>query len=235
MDGNQRGPDAAAMRTAVRVTALTAALLIGIAVGRYAEPPAQAEKPGPDTAKTTPPPVVQIIEPPDASLQPAPPLELWDAYDWTSTPLLPTAGLDAGTQWEIFETVCGKDPDAFCALMAIAKHETDFRADLAGDNGGSLGMFQINTKWHTDRMERLSVTDLTNPVQCAKVALDYLQELARITGFGFSDHGIYMAYNMGPSGARKAQAAGRDTTAYSEAVLAYYRGYMMELEWAADE
>lgn len=162
--------------------------------------------------------------------------DLWsDDRSRIDTPLLATAGLDAETQWEIFEAICGQDPDAFCALMAIAKHETDFRADLAGDNGGSLGMFQINTKWHTDRMERLSVTDLTNPVQCAKVALDYLQELARITGFGFSDHGIYMAYNMGPSGARKAQAAGRDTTAYSEAVLAYYRGYMMELEWAADE
>ena len=159
--------------------------------------------------------------------------DLWsDDRSRIDTPLLATAGLDAETQWEIFEAVCGKDPDAFCALMAIAKHETDFRADLAGDNGGSLGMFQINTKWHTDRMERLGVTDLTDPVQCAAVALDYLQELARITGDGFSDHGIYMACNMGPSGARRAQAAGIVSTDYTEAVLEIYRNYMTEMEWA---
>ena len=119
--------------------------------------------------------------------------------------------------------------------MAIAKHETDFMADLTGDNGGSVGMFQINTKWHTDRMERLGVTDLTDPVQCAAVALDYLQELARTTGSGFNDHALYMAYNMGPSGARKAIAVGRETTPYSEAVLATYRSYKEEMEWAADD
>ena len=76
------------------------------------------------------------------------------------------------------------------------------------------------------------MTDLTDPVQCAAVALDYLQELARITGDGFSDHGIYMAYNMGPSGARRAQAAGIVSTDYTEAVLEIYRNYMTEMEWA---
>lgn len=116
--------------------------------------------------------------------------------------------------------------------MAIAKHETDFMADLTGDNGGSVGMFQINTKWHTDRMERLGVTDLTDPVQCAAVALDYLQELARTTGSGFNDHALYMAYNMEPSGARRAQTAGIVSTDYTEAVLEIYRNYMTEMEWA---
>ena len=96
-------------------------------------------------------------------------------------------------------------------------------------------MMQINTKWHTGRMEVLGVTDLTDPVQCAAVGLDYLQELARTTGSSLTDHALYMAYNMGPSGARKALAAGRTSTSYSEAVLEVYQEYMTEMEWAADE
>lgn len=159
--------------------------------------------------------------------------DLWsDDRSRTDTPLLGTADLDPEIQWAIFTEVCGQDPDAFCALMAIACTESRYTADLVGDDGKSVGMMQINTKWHTDRMEALGVTDLTDPVQCAAVALDYLQELARTTESGFNDHALYMAYNMGPSGARRAQAAGITSTDYTEAVLEIYRNYMTEMEWA---
>lgn len=119
--------------------------------------------------------------------------------------------------------------------MAIAYHESRYTPDLVGDDGKSLGMMQINARWHTGRMEALGVTDLTDPEQCAAVAIDYLKELEGLTGATPDDPALYMAYNMGPAGARKALAAGQETTAYSEAVLATYRSYKEEMEWAADD
>lgn len=215
-------------RTAARITSLVAAFLLGLAVGRYTRTPAQADAPEP-----TPAPTVKVIDPTDA-LPMNSASELWsDDRSRIDTPLL-TADLEAETQWAIFE-LCSQDTDLFCATMAIAYSESRFTADLLGDNGKSVGMMQINTDYHQDRMEALGVTDLTDPVQCAAVAIDYLKELEDITGATPDDPALYMAYNMGPSGARKAIAAGRETTPYSEAVLATYRSYKEEMEWAADE
>ena len=44
----------------------------------------------------------------------------------------------------------------------------------------------------------MPVTDLTDPVQCAAVAVDYLLELEGITGAGTEDHQLYTSYNAGP-------------------------------------
>lgn len=114
--------------------------------------------------------------------------------------------------------------------MAIAEHESEFQPDLQGDNGQSIGMMQINTKWHTGRMEALGVTDLTDPVQCAAVAIDYLQELESRYGFEPESEALLMAYNMGPSGARKALNEGRTSTDYSREIMTVYQGYLEELE-----
>lgn len=205
-------------QTAARITALVAAFLLGLAVGRYTRPPAQADEP----------------EPPPATSEPTA-ADLWsDDRSRIDTPLLDHADLEPETQWAIFD-LCGQDTDLFCATMAIAYHESRFTPDLIGDDGKSVGMMQINARWHTGRMEVLGVTDLTDPEQCAAVAIDYLKELEDITGATPDDPALYMAYNMGPSGARKALDAGRETTPYSEAVLATYRSYKEEMEWAADE
>lgn len=213
-------------QTAARITALVAAFLLGLAVGRYTRPPAQADEPEPPPATSTPAATVPATSEPTAA-------DLWsDDRSRIDTPLLSSADLESETQWAIFTEVCGQDPSAFCAVMAIAYTESRFTPDLVGDDGLSFGVMQINTKWHTGRMEALGVADLTDPVQCAAVGLDYLQELARTTGSGLTDHALYMAYNMGPSGARKALEAGRTSTSYSEAVLEVYQEYMTEMEWA---
>lgn len=216
-------------QTAARITALVAAFLLGLAVGRYTRTPAQADEPELTTA-----PTVKVIDPTDA-LPTNSALELWsDDRSRIDTPLLDHAALEPETQWAIFE-LCGQDTDLFCATMAIAYHESRFTPDLVGDDGKSVGMMQINARWHTDRMEALGVTDLTDPEQCAAVAIDYLKELEGLTGATTDDPALYMAYNMGPAGARKALAAGQENTPYSEAVLATYRSYKEEMEWAADE
>ena len=129
--------------------------------------------------------------------------------------------LDAEAQWAIYDA-CECDAFLFCFIMAIAEHESKFDPQTAGDGGNSLGIMQINTRWHTDRMEVLDVTDLTDPVQCAAVAIDYLLELKEITGAGVEDHQLYTSYNTGPSN--------RTTpTDYSKAALEIYWAYIAEM------
>ena len=113
--------------------------------------------------------------------------------------------------------------------MAIAEHESGFDPEMVGDDGDSIGMMQINTRWHTGRMEALGVTDLTDPVQCAAVAIDYLRELEARYGFEPESHELCLAYNMGPSGARKALADGITSNNYSESVLSTYQNYLAEI------
>lgn len=212
------------------LAAIIIALVLCAVVIATMEPPA-AEAP----AVTRPP--VQITDPAEqgTDTQDKPSAsDLW-SDDGSLRRIKPLdVALEAETQWAIYEA-CEYDSGLFCLVMAIAEHESEFKPDLQGDNGQSLGMMQINTRWHTGRMEALGVTDLTDPVQCAAVAIDYLKELEDITGATPDDPALYMAYNMGPSGARKALEAGRETTPYSEAVLATYRSYKEEMEWAADE
>lgn len=151
----------------------------------------------------------------------------------TAVKLLESVPLDAETQAAILE-LCGGDRDTFCAIMAIAWVESRFDTDAVGDNGVSIGMMQVNTRWHTGRMEALGVTDLTDPVQCAAVALDYLRELSEGYGFGWiTDHDLYMAYNMGPGNARIAIDSGTASSGYSRAALTAYGDYAQEMEAAA--
>ena len=146
--------------------------------------------------------------------------------------LLESVPLDAETQAAILE-LCGGDRDTFCAVMAIAWVESRFDTDAVGDNGVSIGMMPVNTRWHTGRMEALGVTDLTDPVQCAAVALDYLRELSEGYGFGWiTDHSLYMAYNMGPGNARIAIDSGTASSGYSRAALTAYGDYAQEMEAA---
>lgn len=203
-----------------------AALIICAATINFMGPPA-AEAP----TATTPP--AQDATPPaehEADAQDKPSAsDLW-SDDGSLHRIKPLAvDLDAETQWAIYEA-CGYDPGLFCFLMAIGQHESRFNPDTQGDGGDSLGVFQINTRWHTGRMEALGVTDLTDTAQCAAVALDYLRELVSRYGFEPESEALLMAYNMGPSGARKALNEGRTSTDYSREIMTVYQGYLEELE-----
>lgn len=96
-------------------------------------------------------------------------------------------------------------------IMAMIDRESDFRADVVGDNGNSFGLMQIQKKWHTERMEDLGCTDLLNPYDNVTVGINYLGELLD------RDKGIewaLAAYNAGPSGANSGLG-----TAYAAAVM----------------
>lgn len=207
------------------LAAITAALCAVVIATM--EPP-KAEAP----AATRPPvqitdPAAQETDAPDKSSA----SDLW-SDDGTLHRIKPLEiPLEAETQWAIFEA-CEYDPGLFSLVMAIAEHESEFQPDLQGDNGQSLGMMQINIKWHTSRMEALGVTDLTDPVQCAAVAIDYLRELESRYGFEPESEAILIAYNCGPSGAKRLIEAGTTSTTYSQEVITVFRSYRTEMEAA---
>lgn len=62
-------------------------------------------------------------------------------------------------------------------VMGMAQRESQFTADAIGDGGDALGMWQVQPRWHQDRMDKLAVTDLLDPYQCVTVAVDFLSEL----------------------------------------------------------
>ena len=205
--------------------AVSLALCTGIAAGGYICAAREAQEPDlPVPAATAP-----VLAIPEAEAQEITAAGLWsDDRSRIDTPLLKVP-LAAETQWTIFEQ-CGQDAKLFCAVIAIAEVESDFDPQMVGDGGNSIGMMQINTRWHTGRMEALGVTDLTDPVQCAVVAIDYLLELEEITEAEPGDHRLYVGYNAGPSRAKRTSS-----TAYSEMVMEIYQEYIGEMEKPATE
>lgn len=80
-------------------------------------------------------------------------------------------------------------------VMGMAQKESQFTADAIGDGGDALGMWQVQPRWHQERMDKLGVADLLDPYQCVTVAVDYLSEM-----LGWYDGDIakaLTAYNQG--------------------------------------
>lgn len=68
------------------------------------------------------------------------------------------------------------------------------------NNGNCIGLMQISSKWHTERMQKLGVDDLTDEKQNILVGIDYLAELFE----KYEDpYLVLMLYNMKRSTAFK--------------------------------
>lgn len=107
-------------------------------------------------------PVVQIIEETEAvSME----------YD----PVRDDIPLDAEIQRLLYKA-CGETGIRYELALAVIWQETDFR-NVIGDGGESAGYMQVQKKWHSERMERLGVTDLLDPYGNFLVGLDFLAEL----------------------------------------------------------
>lgn len=124
--------------------------------------------------------------------------------------------LDTGVQEHIrvLSAEYGVDPEL---VFAVIQKESTFNASAVGDNGRSLGLMQIQPRWHAERMSRLGVTDLLDPYQNVKVGIDILAELAAT---GKPIEWVLMAYNGGPSYANDMWAAG-EVSGYACTVLSY--------------
>lgn len=61
-------------------------------------------------------------------------------------------------------------------VVAMIWQESRYNADAVGDSGNSLGLMQIQPRWHSGRMEKLGCPDLFDPFQNVTVGVDYLAE-----------------------------------------------------------
>ena len=114
----------------------------------------------------------------------------------------------------------GIDPAIVFAMIEV---ESKFDRDAIGDRGNSLGLMQIQPKWHEERMERLGCDDLLDPYQNVEVGIDYLSELV---GMGRGLEWALMAYNGGYSYANAYVSRG-EVSHYAREVL----DISDELEW----
>ena len=100
-------------------------------------------------------------------------------------------------------------------VLAIIGQESNYRPDAVGDNGNSLGLMQIQPRWHQARMDDLGVTDLLDPYQNVTVGIDLLAEL--ISENKGTEWAV-TAYNAGVGTADYNNAIGTRTE-YTESVM----------------
>lgn len=84
--------------------------------------------------------------------------------------------LEADVQEQIFNYCYDHSISPFL-IFAMAYQESRFDYEIVGDSGNSIGLLQIQPRWHQERISRLEVVNLYEPMQNTKVAVDYLCEL----------------------------------------------------------
>lgn len=102
--------------------------------------------------------------------------------------------LDGDTQ-ALLHAACEEAGITYELALAVIRQETEFR-NVIGDNGDSIGYMQIQPRWHEERMERLGVTDLTDPYSNFRVGCDFLAEL--LSKYTLEE--ALTAYNSGKPG-----------------------------------
>lgn len=99
-------------------------------------------------------------------------------------------------------------------VLAVIGKESQYNPEAIGDSGNSLGLMQIQPRWHSKRMQQLGCDDLLDPYQNVVVGVDILAEkLAK----GSTEWAL-MAYNGGNQYADALQARG-EVSEYAEAVI----------------
>lgn len=113
--------------------------------------------------------------------------------------------LDEDLQTYIFELSedIGIDP---AIVIAIIEKESNYDILAVGDHGRSLGLMQIQFRWHTARMAELGCDDLLDARQNVCVGIDILADLLEE---GESIEWVLMAYNGGHAYADRLAGEGR--------------------------
>lgn len=168
------------------------------------EPPIQEEEAQVDPVETMP--VLEVEEPEVV------------AFD----PVREDIPLDADTQRLLYRA-CDEIGVPYELALAVIWRESRFQ-NIVGDNGASAGYMQVQPRWHSDRMERLGVSDLSDPYGNFLVGCDYLAEMI---GQGRGIEWALMAYNGGPTYANNMARAGK-ISQYATSVLNYMNELKME-------
>ena len=101
-------------------------------------------------------------------------------------------------------------------VFAVCERESNYNADAVGDSGNSLGIMQIQPKWHEWRMDKLGCTDLMDARQNMMVGIDILMDLySKCNDTAW----VLMAYNGGVAYANRHYEAG-NISEYAEGIMA---------------
>ena len=115
--------------------------------------------------------------------------------------------LDFDTQ-ACLRAACEESGVPFELALAVIRQETNYQ-NVDGDSGNSIGYMQVQPRWHQERMDRLGVTDLSNPYGNFRVGCDYLADLMR----KYTVEEALTAYNSGRPG----------ESAYADQVREFWR------------
>lgn len=113
--------------------------------------------------------------------------------------------LDAQLQLYIIG-LCEETNISTALVMAVIERESNFNPLSEGDNGDSLGLMQIQPKWHQWRMDSLGGGDWFNPYDNVAVGVHILAEL--FNKYGDDVYMVLMAYNGGASYAERMASKG---------------------------
>lgn len=116
---------------------------------------------------------------------------------------------------EHISRLCDKYSVDMSLVLAIIGQESNYNAGALGDGGNSLGLMQIQPRWHQARMDKLGATDLLDPYQNTLVGVDLLAELM---GENKGAEWAVTAYNAGAEIADYNKAIGARTE-YAESVM----------------
>lgn len=117
---------------------------------------------------------------------------------------VPVAQLETNNHIDKIAKRYGLNPDI---VKALIEEESGWVASAEGDNGNSIGLMQIQERWHKERLTRLGITNLYDPEQNVTVGCDILSELLNKYG-NYED--ALSVYNSGST---------EDGKAYAERIL----------------
>ena len=117
-------------------------------------------------------------------------------------------------QRDIFH-ICEDAALSFELVMSLIYEESGWDPGCISDNGESVGLMQIQKRWHKKLMDKTGCTDLTDPVQNVRVGTALLKRHFSI----YQDPTwALMAYNGGQAYADRMINQNK-TSAYAERIL----------------
>lgn len=190
------------------VALLFLCFILGTAFGAFAATVHTAPRPDTEAVAATEPTESTETVPTEAPTETTAPEATVTLYD---------VPLSEELQLHIIQTAEAYAIDPAVAIAVIWKEST-YKAGAVGDSGNSLGLMQIQPRWHEARMDRLGCPDLLDPFQNVTVGVDILAGL--IDKYDGNISMALMAYNAGDGGAyRYWFSQGIYSNDYSEAVL----------------
>lgn len=126
-------------------------------------------------------------------------------------------------QRKIFK-ICARANISYEFVMAVIYTESRFDADCVSDNGESVGLMQIQERWHRPLMAKLGCTNLKNPIHNVRVGVALLQSHCK----KYKEPAwALMAYNGGGAYAERMIAKG-EVSEYAKKVLQKAQEYEKE-------